>query len=58
MAEKNIIRSKLDNWTIFRVPMIVSEERLGVLSILFDFIINNKKIPVLNNAKFNSIHSY
>jgi len=31
--------------------MIVSEERLGVLSLLFDFIINNKKIPVLNNGK-------
>ena len=51
MAEKNIIRSKLNNWTIFRVPMIVSEERLGVLSILFDFIINNKKIPILNNGR-------
>ena len=31
--------------------MIVSEERLGVLSLLFDFIINNKKIPVLNHGK-------
>lgn len=51
LAEKSIIKSKLNNWTIFRVPMIVSEERLGVLSLLFDFIINNKKIPVLNNGK-------
>ena len=51
LAEKDIIKSKLNNWTIFRVPMIVSEERLGVLSLLFEFIINNKKIPVLNNGK-------
>ena len=51
MAEKSIINSRLKSWTIFRVPMIVSEERLGVLSILFDFIINNKKIPILNNGK-------
>jgi nucleoside-diphosphate-sugar epimerase len=51
MAEKSITNSKLDNWTIFRVPMIVSEERLGVLSILFDFIINNKKIPILDKGQ-------
>ncbi len=50
MAEKGIKNSKLKYWTIFRVPMIVSEERLGVLSILFDFIINNKNIPILNNG--------
>ena len=30
--------------------MIVSKKRLGVLSILFDFIINNKKIPILNEG--------
>ena len=51
LAEKDIINSKLKNWTIFRIPMIVSEERLGVLSLLFDFIINNKKIPVINYGK-------
>ena len=51
LAENDIVNSKLNNWTIFRVPMIVSEERLGVLSLLFDFIINNKKIPVLNEGK-------
>ena len=51
MAEKNIIRSKLDNWTIFRVPMIVSKERLGVLSLLFDLIIENKKIPLLGSGE-------
>ena len=50
LAEKDIIKSKLNNWTIFRIPMIVSERRLGVLSLLFDFIINNKKIPMLNEG--------
>ena len=30
--------------------MIVSERRLGVISLLFDFIINNKKIPLINNG--------
>ena len=49
-AENDIIKSKLANWTIFRIPMIVSERRLGVLSLLFDFIINNKKIPLINNG--------
>mgnify|MGYP001174998139 FL=1 len=51
LAENDILKSKLNNWTIFRVPMIVSEDRLGVLSLLFDFIINDKKIPVLNKGK-------
>jgi len=50
-AEKDIIYSKLKSWTIFRIPMIVSYKRLGILSILFDFIINNKKIPIINNGK-------
>ena len=35
-AEKDIKISNLINWTIFRVPMIVSRERLGILSLLFD----------------------
>ena len=50
-AEKDIIYSNIKSWTIFRVPMIVSYKRLGILSILFDFIINNKKIPIINNGK-------
>ena len=53
LAEKAIIASKLKNWVIFRVPMIVSENRLGILSILFEFIINNKKIPILGDGKNN-----
>ena len=51
LAEKSILKSNLNNWTIFRVPMIVSSSRLGVLSILFDFILNNKKIPLLGNGE-------
>ena len=50
-AEKDIKYSKLKSWTIFRIPMIVSYKRLGILSILFDFIINHKKIPIINDGK-------
>ena len=50
-AEKDIKNSNLLNWTIFRVPMIVSKERLGILSILFDLILSNKKIPLLGSGK-------
>ena len=31
--------------------MIVSKERLGVLSLLFDLIIENKKIPLLGSGE-------
>ena len=50
-AEKDIINSNLSNWTIFRVPMIVSKERLGILSLLFDLIISNKKVPLLGSGE-------
>ena len=50
-AEKDIKTSNLLNWTIFRVPMIVSRERLGILSLLFDLILSNKKIPLLGSGK-------
>lgn len=50
-AEKDIVNSKLNSWTIFRIPMIVSKNRLGVLSILFDLILNNKRIPILGEGK-------
>ena len=50
-AEINIKNSKLNNWTIFRVPMIVSRERLGILSLLFDLIRLNKKIPLLGTGE-------
>ena len=50
-AEKDIKTSNLLNWTIFRVPMIVSKERLGILSLLFDLILSNKKIPLLGSGE-------
>ena len=50
-AEIDIKNSKLKNWTIFRVPMIVSRERLGILSLLFDLIHSNKKIPLLGTGE-------
>ena len=31
--------------------MIVSKERLGILSLLFDLILLNKKVPLLNSGK-------
>ena len=31
--------------------MIVSRERLGILSLLFDLILLNKKVPLLNSGK-------
>ena len=51
LAEKDIKNSNLLNWTIFRVPMIVSKERLGILSLLFDLILLDKKVPLLNSGK-------
>jgi len=50
-AEKDIKISNLINWTIFRVPMIVSRERLGILSLLFDLILLNKKVPLLGTGE-------
>lgn len=50
-AEKDIKNSNLDSWTIFRVPMIVSKERLGILSLLFDLIIQNKRVPLLGSGE-------
>ena len=50
-AEKHIKLSNLINWTIFRVPMIVSRERLGILSLLFDLILLNKKVPLIGTGE-------
>lgn len=41
---------KLDS-IIFRCPTIVDEGRLGLLGILFEFIDENKKIPIVGNGK-------
>jgi UDP-glucose 4-epimerase len=50
-AEYDIINSNLNNYVIFRCPMIVSKNRLGVLSFLFDLIKNDKVIPVLGSGR-------
>ena len=39
------------NSVIFRSPTIVDEGRLGLLSLLFEFIDDNKKIPLVGNGK-------
>jgi len=59
-AEKDLVNSEVKYWTIFRVPLIVSENRLGILSILFDLIKNNKKIFLIGNGKnkLNFCHLY
>lgn len=49
-AEYDIINSNLNNYAILRCPMIVSKNRLGVLSLLFDLIKNNKIIPILGSG--------
>ncbi|MDO4963813.1 MAG: NAD(P)-dependent oxidoreductase [bacterium] len=38
------------NSIIFRSPTIVDEGRLGLLSLLFEFIDDNKKIPIVGNG--------
>ena len=50
-AEIDLKNSRLKSWTIFRIPMIVSKNRIGVLSLLFDLIINHKRIPLLNKGE-------
>ena len=39
------------NSVIFRSPTIMDEGRLGLLSLLFEFIDDNKKIPIVGNGK-------
>lgn len=43
-------KDKLDS-VIFRSPTIIDEGRLGLLSLLFEFIDDNKKIPLVGNGK-------
>jgi nucleoside-diphosphate-sugar epimerase len=50
-AENDIIKSNLKNYAIFRCPMIVSKNRLGVLSFLFDLIKSSKYVPILGSGK-------
>ena len=39
------------NSVIFRSPTIIDEGRLGLLSLLFEFIDDNKKIPIVGSGK-------
>lgn len=50
-AEQDIINSNLNNYVIFRCPMIIARNRLGVLSFLFDLIKNSKIVPILGPGK-------
>ena len=50
-AENDIIKSNLNNYVIFRCPMIVARNRLGILSFLFDLIKSNKYILILGSGK-------
>ena len=50
-AEQDIINSDLNNYAIFRCPMIVAKNRLGVLSFLFDLIKSGKNVPILGSGK-------
>ena len=44
-SQKKILLSKKENLNviIFRPPTIIGEGRLGILSVVFDFIKDNKK---------------
>lgn len=39
------------NTIIFRSPTIIDEGRLGLLSLLFEFIDENRKVPMVGNGK-------
>lgn len=44
------------NSVIFRSPTIMDEGRLGLLSLLFEFIDDNKKIPIVGNG--NNVYQF
>lgn len=51
-CEKILLKNKNKvNSIIFRSPTIIDEGRLGLLSLLFEFIDDNKKIPMVGNGK-------
>jgi len=50
-AEKILIGKKQLNSVIFRSPTIIDEGRLGLLSMLFEFIDENRKIPMVGNGE-------
>ena len=51
-CEKILLKNKNKVTSIiFRSPTIIDEGRLGLLSLLFEFIDDNKKIPIVGNGK-------
>lgn len=50
---EKILLERKDKLTsiIFRSPTIIDEGRLGLLSLLFEFIDENKKIPIVGNGE-------
>ncbi len=54
-GEKILIESGI-NAVIFRSPTIIDEGRLGLLSLLFEFIDENRKIPLVGDG--NNIYLY
>lgn len=51
-GEKILLENKNKvNSIIFRSPTIIDEGRLGLLSLLFEFIDDNKKIPIVGNGE-------
>ena len=51
-GEKILVNNKDKvNSVIFRSPTIIDEGRLGLLSLLFEFIDDNKKIPIVGNGE-------
>ncbi len=51
-GERILINNKEKiNSVIFRSPTIIDEGRLGLLSLLFEFIDDNKKIPIVGNGE-------
>lgn len=51
-GEKILLENKDKvNSIIFRSPTIIDEGRLGLLSLLFEFIDDNKKIPIVGNGE-------
>lgn len=51
-GEKILLKYKKElNSVIFRSPTIIDEGRLGLLGLLFEFLDDNKKIPIVGNGK-------
>lgn len=52
VAEKVLENYRNDiNVIVFRSPTIIAPGRVGLLSLLFDFIAENRKIPVVGNGR-------